>query len=144
MCFFSQQNQEYIVYRNRLVSHPNTSADTGNSTISRGFKAVIIPITCSLAKRVSLTARMISYLKTRKSTTVRGYGNFTAQLNFYKDLTFNRQVYDYPMYVELGQEVYVEARILTRDKNLKVVLYDCQATPGNSTDTGVYTLISKR
>ncbi|XP_046378448.2 deleted in malignant brain tumors 1 protein-like isoform X1 [Haliotis rufescens] len=140
----SLQNQEYIVYRNRLVSHPNTSTDTGNSTISRGFNAVVIPITCSLAKRVSLTARMISYLKTRKSTTVRGYGNFTAQLNFYKDMTFNRQIYDYPMYVELGQEVYVEARILTRDKNLKVVLYDCQATPGNSTDTGVYTLISKR
>ncbi|XP_067670721.1 deleted in malignant brain tumors 1 protein-like [Haliotis asinina] len=141
----SLQNQEYIIYRNRLVSHLNGSGDSDNTKISRGFNSVAIPVTCSLAKRVSLTARMISYLKTRKSTTVRGYGNFTAQMNFYKDLAYSRQIFDYPMYVELGEEVYVEARILTRDKSLKVVLYDCQATPGsNSTDNDVYILISKR
>ncbi|XP_066431073.1 deleted in malignant brain tumors 1 protein-like [Eleutherodactylus coqui] len=70
------------------------------------------------------------------------YGLYYASLNFYQDPNFNYPIYNYPYYVNLNQNLYLQAMLHSSDTNLTLFLDTCVASPDpNDFVTQTYVLI---
>ena len=144
--YWFQETEDSILFHNRLVSHTNVSAE---AIAFRAGQTLAIPVECTLSKTVILANRLRSFKTHVEGETVKGYGNFSATMEFYKDPSFALMIYDYPAYVQLGQELGVEITLVTRMSDLKVVIQNCWATsksssPVHNIETAGYFLIQNR
>ncbi|XP_069625649.1 scavenger receptor cysteine-rich domain-containing protein DMBT1-like isoform X3 [Ranitomeya imitator] len=57
------------------------------------------------------------------------YGLFSASLQFYQSPSFNYPIYNYPYYVLLDQNLYLQATLHTSDRNLTLFVDTCVASP---------------
>ncbi|XP_056419592.1 deleted in malignant brain tumors 1 protein [Hyla sarda] len=70
------------------------------------------------------------------------YGLYSASLNFYQSPTFMYPVYNYPYYVQLNQNLYLQATVYSSDSNLTLFVDSCVASPdANDFVTQTYDLI---
>ncbi|XP_041363776.1 deleted in malignant brain tumors 1 protein-like [Gigantopelta aegis] len=140
------ETEDSVLFHNKLVSHTNSSVQT--ETFRTG-QTLAVPLECSLSKTVVLANRLKSFETRVEGETIKGNGNFSATMDFYKDSAFASMIYDYPAYVQLGQELGVEIALLTSLMDLKLVTQNCWATstsdsPDHSIETAGYFLIQNR
>ncbi|XP_073416269.1 scavenger receptor cysteine-rich domain-containing protein DMBT1-like isoform X14 [Dendrobates tinctorius] len=57
------------------------------------------------------------------------YGLFSASLQFYQSPSFTYPIYNYPYYVLLDQNLYLQATLHTSDRNLTLFVDTCVASP---------------
>lgn len=64
-----------------------------------------------------------------------GYGNFTYEMDMYKDGDFSEEVTEFPYEVGLGLPMYFGFRVLSADSKLDVFPDVCKATAGSDFDS---------
>lgn len=87
-----------------------------------------MPVECQLAR----DARAIGSYRPRDNSIARSYvafGSFTMQMDFYRDAGYTAKVTNFPLYVNMGEDIYVDVSLMSPDTDLKIVLSDCDARP---------------
>lgn len=57
------------------------------------------------------------------------FGRYNMNITFYESPAFRRQVRASPYYIDLNQNLYLQACLHSSDPNLKVVVDTCVAAP---------------
>lgn len=57
------------------------------------------------------------------------FGRYKMNITFYDSAAFQRQVRSSPYYIDLNQNLYLQACLHSPDPNLKVVVDTCVASP---------------
>ena len=74
-----------------------------------------------------------------------GYGNFTILLAMYSSSAYSQMQTSFPVNVKLGEAIYFEARANSSDKDVKVLIEKCSASPTMDKNHPLsYTLIKDR
>ncbi|XP_067673641.1 deleted in malignant brain tumors 1 protein-like isoform X2 [Haliotis asinina] len=129
-CGMTREETGYdIVYKNRIktqVSGYYGATTTTRSIITR-FNSKDISLECHLNRDVSI----IGHFKPQHDhqLVARGSGNFSVQMDFYRDSSMNYRITSYPMYIGLNQDVYVDVGLESDDSDLKISLQNCVAKP---------------
>lgn len=70
------------------------------------------------------------------------YGRYYVNLTFYNSSSFLWPVHDFPYYVDLNQDLYLQASLYSSDPNLVLFVDTCVASPDpNNFTTLNYELI---
>ncbi|KYO43854.1 hypothetical protein Y1Q_0012828 [Alligator mississippiensis] len=71
------------------------------------------------------------------------YNRYDVNLTFYETSSFSQPIYDSPYYVDLNQNVYLQAYLHSSDPNLMMIVDTCVASPDpNNFTTVTYDIIS--
>lgn len=57
------------------------------------------------------------------------FGRYDMSIAFYDSSSFSRQVHDFPYYIDLNQDVYLQAYLRSSDQNLIIFVDTCVASP---------------
>ncbi|XP_029437095.1 deleted in malignant brain tumors 1 protein-like isoform X2 [Rhinatrema bivittatum] len=122
-----------IVYSNTLRAYPPASLITRQKKLN-------VDIRCRIFQNTSLDIIYITN-DTVEISEIQ-YGRYNVSLSFYRSSSFLNRVYERPYYVDLNQNLYVQAQLYSSDLNLLLFLDTCVASP-NAADfaTRTYDLI---
>ncbi|XP_030043370.1 deleted in malignant brain tumors 1 protein [Microcaecilia unicolor] len=122
-----------IVYSNTLRAYPPVSLITRQKKLN-------VDLRCRLFQNTSFDIVYISNDTVDIHETQ--YGRYNVSFSFYYSSSFMNPVHEWPYYVDLNQDVYVQARLYSSDQNLVLFLDSCVASP-NALDfvTRTYDLI---
>ncbi|XP_071105346.1 cadherin-23-like [Haliotis cracherodii] len=117
-----------IVYKNRIVTQSRGyyGSTTMGSIITR-FNSKDISLECHLNRDVSIVGHFRP--QHDHELVVRGSGNFSMHMDFYRDPSFSYRITSYPIYIGLNQDVYVDVGLESDDSELKISLQNCVAKP---------------
>lgn len=60
------------------------------------------------------------------------YGRYYVNLTFYNSSSFQWPVHDFPYYVDMNQNLFLQASLHSSDRNLTVFVDTCVASPSAS------------
>lgn len=126
------KSDDKLIYKNKvyLTADPETDDDA----ITRKHSEVI-PFQCSYDRKATISKVSYSPRSTLVVTDAEGYGNFTYEMDMYKDDDFSEEVTEFPYEVGLGLPMYFGFRVLSADSKLDVFPDVCKATAGSDYDS---------
>nr|XP_054756129.1 zona pellucida sperm-binding protein 1-like isoform X2 [Lytechinus pictus] len=131
------ENDEDIVYSNTVISR-----ESSGKVITR-IKMVSIPFFCSYNR--SEEVGLLSYRVTnyRLNVTEDSTGQYDFSLDIFKDSDFLEKYADseYPVDVELNEDLYFGASVPSQDGSLDLAIKGCVATPSASYNDKQWTII---
>lgn len=65
----------------------------------------------------------------KPSSLADGVGNFTFEMDMFKDPEYDIVVNQYPVTVQTGQAMYFKVNVKSRDRSLLTFLEECWVTP---------------
>ncbi|XP_071106392.1 scavenger receptor cysteine-rich domain-containing protein DMBT1-like [Haliotis cracherodii] len=117
-----------IVYKNRIVTQSRGYyGSTTTGPIITRFNSKDIALECHLNRDVSIVGHFRP--QHDHELVVRGSGNFSMHMDFYRDPSFSYRITSYPIYIGLNQNVYVDVGLESDDSDLKISLQNCVAKP---------------
>ncbi|NXS94145.1 DMBT1 protein, partial [Jacana jacana] len=112
---------------NDTINYSNMIRVTSSGHIIKRKKNINIHISC---KMVQNTWMQIMYVaEDTVDVNENQFGRFDMHIGFYDSPSFSREVHDSPYYIDLNQNVYVQASLHNSDQNLTVFVDTCVASP---------------
>lgn len=118
-----QGNNETIAYSNVIkVSAPGT--------VIKRQKDLHLHISCKMLQNTWVKAMYIADDIIDVNETQ--YGRYYVNLTFYNSSSFQWPVHDFPYYVDMNQNLFLQASLHSSDRNLTVFVDTCVASPSAS------------
>lgn len=118
-----QGNNETITYSNVIkVSAPGT--------VIKRQKDLHLHISCKMLQNTWVKAMYIADDIIDVNETQ--YGRYYVNLTFYNSSSFQWPVHDFPYYVDMNQNLFLQASLHSSDRNLTVFVDTCVASPSAS------------
>ncbi|KAG8583106.1 hypothetical protein GDO81_008276 [Engystomops pustulosus] len=115
-----QGENDTIRYSNTLVGYHSDDIIVRNRRLHVNLK-------CQMFQNTMMEIMYHENGASRQDLTQ--YGLYSTTLNFYSSPSFNYPVYNYPFYVQLNQNLYLQASLNTHDSNLTLFVDTCVASP---------------
>ncbi|XP_067389455.1 deleted in malignant brain tumors 1 protein [Emydura macquarii macquarii] len=127
---------------NGTINYSNTvRASTSGNVITR-TKNPQLHFTCRMDQSMMVDTMYTVNLSNPLETDEIQYGQFKVNLSFYESSSFSSPVNDYPYFVDLNQDLFVQATLYSPDPNLMLFTDTCVASPDSQDFTTVkYDLI---
>ncbi|NWX05677.1 DMBT1 protein, partial [Caloenas nicobarica] len=112
---------------NDTINYSNTIKVTSSGHIIKRKKNIHLHISCKMLEN---TWMQIMYVA-EDTIDVNEYqfGRYDVNITFYDSSSFLRQVHDSPYYVDLNQNLYLQAYLHSSDRNLMMFVDTCVASP---------------
>ncbi|KAM9316697.1 scavenger receptor cysteine-rich domain-containing protein DMBT1-like [Gastrophryne carolinensis] len=122
------------------ISYSNTVHGYHASQIVQHSKKLNLNLRCQMFQNTMVD--IVYHADDVINQTVTQYGLYNATLSFYYSPSFTNPVYQYPFYVELNQNLYLQATLQLPDTSLTMFVDTCVASPDpNDFVTQTYDLI---
>ncbi|XP_077342767.1 scavenger receptor cysteine-rich domain-containing protein DMBT1-like isoform X3 [Lithobates pipiens] len=122
------------------ISYSNTLRGRHSDQIIERKKTFNLNIRCQMFQNTMVN--IMYHADEVANQTLTQYGLYRPSLYFYHSSNFTYPVYDYPYYVELNQNLYLQATLHSSDNNLTLFVDTCVASPDpNDFVTKTYDLI---
>ncbi|KAG8435661.1 hypothetical protein GDO86_013548 [Hymenochirus boettgeri] len=115
-----QVERDSIIYTNKLIVQDAESTITHKKKMNLSLK-------CQKYKNAVVEGAYVA--NDTSGNTLTRYFLFHAMLGFFHTSDFTTEVHSFPYTVELNQELYVQAKLMTEDKDLVVFVETCVASP---------------
>lgn len=131
-------NGTHIIYKTRIRYLPTSSVGSISHANTYIFK-----LQCEFPRNVDHGGKPI--VPVTETITESAPGAFRVSMSFFSDPTFGNQITDFPFEIPLGEFIMSGVQLDDVDRNLKVVVYRCYATPTNNrADPLNHTLIENK
>ncbi|TFK07859.1 Deleted in malignant brain tumors 1 protein [Platysternon megacephalum] len=129
---------------NGTVDYSNTvRASTSDNFISRA-KSPQLHFTCRMNQSMTVDIMHIFSESNSLETDETQYGRFNVKLSFYESPSFSSPVNTFPYFVDLNQDLYIQATLYSPDPNLMLFIDTCVTSPDSHDFTTVkYDLIKR-
>ncbi|XP_030425732.1 deleted in malignant brain tumors 1 protein-like isoform X3 [Gopherus evgoodei] len=129
---------------NGTIDYSNTvRASTSDNFITRA-KSLQLHFTCRMNESVIVDIMAIVNESNSLETDETQYGQFNVKLSFYESPSFSSPVNTFPYFVDLNQDVYIQATLYSPDPNLMLFIDTCVTSPDSHDFTTVkYDLIKR-
>ncbi|NXJ72177.1 DMBT1 protein, partial [Rostratula benghalensis] len=112
---------------NDTIDYSNTIKLTSSEHIIKRKKNVHLRVSCKMLQN---TWKQIMYVaKDAVDVNENQFGRYEVHIGFYDSSSFLREVHDSPYYLDLNQDVYVQASLHSSDQNLTIFVDACVASP---------------
>ncbi|XP_057273291.1 deleted in malignant brain tumors 1 protein-like isoform X1 [Pezoporus wallicus] len=112
---------------NDTINYSNTIKVTSSGYIIRRKKNINLHISCKMLQK---TWMQITYVaEDTVDMNENQFGRYTINITFYDSSSFLRQVHDSPYYIDLNQNLYLQAYLHSSDPNLILFVDTCVASP---------------
>eukprot|EP00057_Strongylocentrotus_purpuratus_P006248 XP_011660722.1 PREDICTED: CUB and zona pellucida-like domain-containing protein 1 [Strongylocentrotus purpuratus] len=130
------EDDKHIIYSNTAVARES------EGTITR-LKQVIVPFYCSYNRSEHVELRSYQVTNYQLNYTEVSTGRYKFALDIFKDDDFEEKYADseYPVDVNLDEELYFGASVPSQDGTLDLSIRSCVATPSASYDDEQWTII---
>ncbi|XP_053306101.1 deleted in malignant brain tumors 1 protein-like [Spea bombifrons] len=120
-CLTAEQvENDTISYTNSLFAHTAEPMITHRKKLS-------LMLRCEMYQDAMV--EVLYHADDTISNTLTQYGLFSANLTFYQSPSFIYPVLQYPYYVRLNQDLYLQASLITSDPTLVLFVETCVASP---------------
>ncbi|XP_039403170.1 deleted in malignant brain tumors 1 protein-like [Mauremys reevesii] len=129
---------------NGTIDYSNTvRASTSDNFITRA-KSPQLHFTCRMNESVIVDIMHIVNESNSLETDETQYGRFNVKLSFYESPSFSSPVNSFPYFVDLNQDLYIQATLYSPDPNLMLFIDTCVTSPDSHDFTTVkYDLIKR-
>jgi len=119
-------SEKYFIYINTMTGDEKSSKSRAEITRKGRLK---FEFKCSFKKLQVLS--IVSYSPRQKGVRIAddGVGNFTFEMDMFKDPEYDIVVNQYPVTVQPGQLMYFKVNVKSRDRRLLTFLEECWVTP---------------
>ncbi|XP_017602355.1 PREDICTED: deleted in malignant brain tumors 1 protein [Corvus brachyrhynchos] len=125
---------------NNTISYSNVIRGSSSSTLITRNRNLRLRINCKMLQNT--WAQTMYVVGDNFEVNETQYGRYDASLTFYDSSDFSRPVYDSPYYVNINQDLFLEASLHSPDPSLELFLHTCVASPSrHNPTTGVHTII---
>ncbi|XP_053927101.1 deleted in malignant brain tumors 1 protein isoform X2 [Cuculus canorus] len=116
----TEGNNNTIIYSNIITGYSSDSVITRN-------KNLLLHVNCKMLQN---TWAQIMYVADNNfEVTETQYARYDVNLTFYHSESFSWPVYDSPYYVDINQNLFLEAYLHSSDPNLMLFVDTCVASP---------------
>ncbi|KAM8924675.1 scavenger receptor cysteine-rich domain-containing protein DMBT1-like [Pelodytes ibericus] len=109
------------------ISYSNTLFASTAETIITHRKKLSLNLRCEMYQNTMVDVMYQADDTVRNTLTQ--YGLFSANLTFFQSARFHSPVRQYPYYVKLNQDLYIQAALTTSDPSLVLFVETCVASP---------------
>ncbi|KAM9010596.1 scavenger receptor cysteine-rich domain-containing protein DMBT1-like [Ara ararauna] len=112
---------------NDTINYSNTIRVTSSGYIIRRKKNINLHISCKMLQKTWMQIMYVA--EDTVDVNENQFGRYTMNITFYDSSSFLRQVHDSPYYIELNQNLYLQAYLHSSDPNLILFVDTCVASP---------------
>ncbi|XP_074401449.1 scavenger receptor cysteine-rich domain-containing protein DMBT1-like isoform X1 [Zonotrichia albicollis] len=115
---------------NETITYSNVIKVPAPGTVIKRQKDLHFHISCKMLQNTWVQVMYIAddIIDVNKTQ----YGRYEVSLTFYNSSTFQWPVHDFPYYVDMDQNLYLQASLHSSDQNLTVFVDTCVASPNSS------------
>lgn len=118
--FFQKGERDTISYSNAVVGY------YADEVIVR-YRRLHLNLRCQMFQNTMMEIMYHADDVTNQNLTQ--YGLYSASLDFYQSPSFTYPVFNYPYYLLLNQDLYLQATLHSSDSNLTLFVDTCVASP---------------
>uniref|UniRef100_A0A8C5MFI6 CUB and zona pellucida-like domain-containing protein 1 n=1 Tax=Leptobrachium leishanense TaxID=445787 RepID=A0A8C5MFI6_9ANUR len=132
LIFYIQYNQCGTVRQGEkdTISYSNTVHGFHHGQIIERSKKLSLNLRCQMYQNSMV--EIMYHAKDVIQQNVTQYGLYYASLTFYENPSFSSPVYQFPYYVQLNQNLYLQASLQSSDPDLILFVDTCVASPNPS------------
>ncbi|XP_010124472.1 PREDICTED: deleted in malignant brain tumors 1 protein [Chlamydotis macqueenii] len=112
---------------NNTITYSNVIRGSSSGTIITRNKNLHLHINCKMLQNT--WAQIMYIAEDNFEVNETQYSRYDVNLTFYHSASFSRPVYDSPYYVDINQNLFLEAYLHSSDPNLVLFLDTCVASP---------------
>lgn len=122
----SKHTKDFVCYMNKVFEIP-----IGPNQIITRVREVEIPFSCYYSNTGVVSAVGLEVQSKKIIFSKRGNGKFVLEMKIFPDNRFlvHYKKKDFPLYVPLRAELFVEVSVRTEDARLRILAEECFATP---------------
>ncbi|XP_063773612.1 deleted in malignant brain tumors 1 protein-like [Pseudophryne corroboree] len=109
------------------ISYSNTVHGYHSNQVIERSRMLSLNLRCQMYQNTMV--QIMYHADDVTNQTLTRYGLYSAMLYFYQSPSFTYPVYQSPYYVELNQNLYLEASLYSSDSNLTLFVDTCVASP---------------
>ncbi|XP_058277547.1 deleted in malignant brain tumors 1 protein [Hirundo rustica] len=115
---------------NKTITYSNVIKVPAPGTVIKTQKDLHLHISCKMLENTWVQVMYIADDITDVNKTQ--YGRYEVNLMFYNSSSFQWPVHDYPYYVDMNQNLFLQASLHSSDRNLTLFVDTCVASPNSS------------
>ncbi|NXK21221.1 DMBT1 protein, partial [Arenaria interpres] len=112
---------------NDTINYSNMIKVTSSGRIIKRKKDIHLRISCKMLQNTWMQIMYVA--EDTVDVNENQFGRYDTHIGFYDSSSFSRQVHDSPYYIDLNQNVYVQASLHNSDQNLTIFVDTCVASP---------------
>ncbi|NXV69861.1 DMBT1 protein, partial [Molothrus ater] len=112
---------------NDTINYSNTIRVASSGYIIKRKKNINLHVSCKMLRKS--WQQVVYAAEDTVDVDEYQFGRYNMNITFYKSPAFRRQVRGSPYYIDLNQNLYLQACLHSPDPNLKVVVDTCVAAP---------------
>ncbi|GAB0191955.1 deleted in malignant brain tumors 1 protein-like [Grus japonensis] len=112
---------------NNTITYSNIIRGSSSGTVITRNKNLHLHINCKMLQNT--WAQIMYVAEDNFEVNETQYGRYDVNLTFYHSASFSRPVYDSPYYVDINQNLFLEAYLHSSDPNLVLFVDTCVASP---------------
>ncbi|XP_059586327.1 deleted in malignant brain tumors 1 protein [Alligator mississippiensis] len=125
---------------NNTITYTNQITVTSSGYIIKRQKDLHVHVNCKMLQNTWVQVMYVADNVIEVNETQ--YSRYNVNLTFYRSSSFSQPVYDWPYYVDLNQNLFLQAYLHSSDSNLVLFVDTCVASPDpNDFTTTSYDLI---
>ncbi|XP_010016868.1 PREDICTED: deleted in malignant brain tumors 1 protein-like, partial [Nestor notabilis] len=127
---------------NETITYSNVIRVPAFGYIIKRQRDLYLNVNCKMLQNTWVQAMYIANDIINVNESLSQYGRYSVNLTFYNSSSFLWPVHDFPYYVDLNQNLFLQASLHSSDSNLAVFVDTCVASPDpNNFRTLTYELI---
>uniref|UniRef100_A0A8C6J312 Uncharacterized protein n=1 Tax=Melopsittacus undulatus TaxID=13146 RepID=A0A8C6J312_MELUD len=127
---------------NETISYSNVIRVPAFGYIIKRQRDLYLSVSCKILRNTWVQATYIANDTINVNESLSQYGRYSMNLTFYNSSSFLWPVHDFPYYVDLNQNLFLQASLHSSDPDLVVFVDTCVASPDpNNFRTLTYELI---
>lgn len=125
-----------------MITYSNVIRVLAFGYIIKRQKDLYLSVSCKMLQNTWVEAMYIANDTINVNESLSQYGRYSVNLTFYNSSSFLWPVHDFPYYVDLNQNLFLQASLHSSDPNLAMFVDTCVASPDpNNFRTLTYELI---
>ncbi|XP_009639389.2 deleted in malignant brain tumors 1 protein [Egretta garzetta] len=112
---------------NDTINYSNMIKVTSSGYIIKRKKNIHLHISCKMLQNTWMQIMYVA--EDTVDVNVNQFGRYDMNITFYDSSSFLRQVHDSPYYIDLNQNLYLQAYLQSSDPNLTLFVDTCVASP---------------
>ncbi|XP_074764143.1 scavenger receptor cysteine-rich domain-containing protein DMBT1-like [Athene noctua] len=112
---------------NDTINYSNTIKVTSSGYLIKRKKNIHLHISCKMLQNTWMQIMYVA--EDTVDVNENQFGRYDANITFYDSSSFLRPVHDSPYYIDLNQNLYLQAYLHSSDPNLVVFVDTCVASP---------------
>ncbi|NXP07826.1 DMBT1 protein, partial [Thinocorus orbignyianus] len=109
------------------INYSNMIKVTSSGRIIKRKKNIHIHTSCKMLQNTWMQIMYVA--EDTVDVNENQFGRYNMHIGFYDSSSFSRQVCDSPFYIDLNENVYVQASLHNSDQNLTIFVDTCVASP---------------